>query len=226
MAVTELLLAAGSKVLDIQKNNGFAPLHFAAQHGHAPVMKLLIAARCCVDLQQKTGATAVFLAASQGHEAVTKLLIEARCNVDLPTKISCTPLHSAAQGGYASVTKQLIAARCKIDFQNKNGSTAIHAAAESGHASVTEQLEALTDGWQHGLLGQLQNLDTHLVPNMWIPEMQLLILLGLFEAMRYLPNHPGFSLSGARGPPRPNASDDQHAPGRRALHRGGHGCIT
>ena len=88
-----------------------------------------------------------------------------------------------------------------------------------------QNMAALTDGRQHGLLGQLQNLDTRLVPNMWIPEMQLLILLGLFEAMRYLPNHPGFSLSGARGPPRPNASDDQHAPGRRALHRGGHGCI-
>ena len=44
-------------------------------------------------------------------------------------------------------------------------------------------MTALTDGWQQGMLGQLQNLDTRLVPNLWIPEMQLLILLGLFEAM-------------------------------------------
>ena len=58
------------------------------------------------------------------------------------------------------------------------------------------------------MLGQLQNLDTRLVPNVWIPEMQLLILLGLFEAMRYLPNRSGFSIRGARDPPRPKAPDD------------------
>jgi len=81
----------GQASVNYQNENGYSPLHKAAEKGHTLVTQQLIAARCNVDLQtggsgvdkKKGRATPLIIAAQHGHAAITKQLIAARCNVDL-----------------------------------------------------------------------------------------------------------------------------------------------
>jgi hypothetical protein len=96
---------------------GHTPLFKAAQHGHAPDVEQLIAARCNVDLANDDGQTPLYAAAQHGHAPIVEQLIAARCNVDLPkTDDGQTPLYAAADKGHARVVEQLIAARCSVDL--------------------------------------------------------------------------------------------------------------
>jgi hypothetical protein len=45
--------------VDLQSNDGCAPLHWTAEYGHASVMEQLNAARCNVNLQKKDGHTTI-----------------------------------------------------------------------------------------------------------------------------------------------------------------------
>ena len=80
---------------NFQAENGYTPLHFAAQKGHASVTTQLLEARCNVNLQLKDGCTPLHLAAEFGHEAVTKQLLAAHCNVDLQNNNGFTAVQTA-----------------------------------------------------------------------------------------------------------------------------------
>jgi ankyrin repeat protein len=77
--------------INYQNENGYSPLHKAADKGHTLVTQQLIAAHCNIDLQtgcsgedeKNGGATPLLIAAQHGHGGIAKQLIAARCNVDL-----------------------------------------------------------------------------------------------------------------------------------------------
>ena len=82
----------------------------ASANGHAPVVKLLLAAGAAVDQTDDDGRTAVFLASLFGVVAVVAMLIAAGANVDLAMKNGATPLYVACEEGHLDVVALLVCA--------------------------------------------------------------------------------------------------------------------
>ena len=95
-SVLELLVSAGANV-QLQQQHGLTALHAAAQHGNAPVVRMMLAADAQVDARhQPSGLTALMLAAQHGHAAVVKLLLEAGADRRLQDKAGDTAMVMAA----------------------------------------------------------------------------------------------------------------------------------
>ncbi len=103
-SVAKQLIAARCNV-ELQAENGWTPLHIAAQEGHAAVTEELLAARCNVDLQADDGATPLHVASANGQAAITKQLLAVRCNVDFQDKDGGTALQAAEWHGYSEIAK-------------------------------------------------------------------------------------------------------------------------
>jgi ankyrin repeat protein len=56
---------------------GWAPLHYAATHGHLKVMNLLLENHAYIDAASPNGTTPLMMAAHYGTPAAVKLLLEA-----------------------------------------------------------------------------------------------------------------------------------------------------
>ena len=76
------LLDAGAGK-DLADNDGWTPLHIAAQNGHDTVVRALLDAGADKDLATNDGATSLFIAAQKGHDASC-----ARCSTPAPTRTS------------------------------------------------------------------------------------------------------------------------------------------
>jgi ankyrin repeat protein len=112
----------------------------ASANGHAPVVKLLLAAGAAVDQTDDDGRTAVFLASLFGVVAVVAMLIAAGANVDLAMKNGATPLYVACQNGHADVARLLLVHKASVDLAMKNGATPLFTACEEGHLDVVALL--------------------------------------------------------------------------------------
>lgn len=73
MELCQQLIAKGA---DVNKP-GWAPLHYAATHGHLPVMALLLDNNAYIDAASPNGTTPLMMAAHYGTPAAVKLLLEA-----------------------------------------------------------------------------------------------------------------------------------------------------
>jgi ankyrin repeat protein len=82
-------LAAGT---DVSAEDGFTPLHFAAQQGHKEVVELLIGKGADVNLKRRGGKTPLHLAAQNGHKDVTELLIAKGADVNAKDDYGSTSL--------------------------------------------------------------------------------------------------------------------------------------
>ena len=74
--LTELCLKLIAKGADVNKP-GWAPLHYAATHGHLDVMNLLLEHHAYIDAESPNGTTPLMMAASYGTPAAVKLLLDA-----------------------------------------------------------------------------------------------------------------------------------------------------
>lgn len=63
------------KGADVNKT-GWTPLHYAATHGHLPVIELLLEHHAYIDAQSPNGTTPLMMAAHYGTPAAVKLLLE------------------------------------------------------------------------------------------------------------------------------------------------------
>lgn len=74
--LTELCQQLIAKGADVNKP-GWAPLHYAATHGHLAVMTLLLDNDAYIDAASPNGSTPLMMAAHYGTPAAVKLLLEA-----------------------------------------------------------------------------------------------------------------------------------------------------
>jgi ankyrin repeat protein len=110
----EILLRAGANP-NVQQQNGWTPLIFAAKAGqpkireaeYAGIVQALLAHGVKVDVQQEDGWTALMEAAHEGRAEIVRILLEAGANPDLKNADGETARTLAAKADRADVLRLL-----------------------------------------------------------------------------------------------------------------------
>ncbi|EHK51017.1 hypothetical protein TRIATDRAFT_186587, partial [Trichoderma atroviride IMI 206040] len=113
---------------------GYTPLHYAAQHGHADTVNLLLENGASANLSRQNVASPLQIAAELGHTAVIRLLLKyddctTGDNVDKSLRL-------AAAEGYVQSAKALLDKTTATDPVDSEGNTALHLASRHGHAEL------------------------------------------------------------------------------------------
>ncbi len=87
--------------------DGFTPLHRAAQEGHKELAELLLAKGADVNAKTTDGATPLHRAAHYGHQQLAELLLAKGADVNAKSIDGVTPVHVAAQQGYKELVELL-----------------------------------------------------------------------------------------------------------------------
>ena len=94
LALCQLLIKKGA---DVNKP-GWAPLHYAATHGHLEVMHLLLEENAYIDAASPNGTTPLMMAAHYSTELAVKLLLDAGADPMLKNDQGLTALDFAHRG--------------------------------------------------------------------------------------------------------------------------------
>jgi ankyrin repeat protein len=142
-----LLLARGARQ-ELQNEDGWSALHYAAWKGRVGVVEQLCAApgaATAVSLRDKHGRTPLIIAVVHGggSERLVAALLEADpvgATINSQNDNGSTALSAASYRGHADAVRLLLARGARQELQTDNGDTALHLAAHKGHAGVVEQL--------------------------------------------------------------------------------------
>lgn len=105
LEICQQLIARGA---DVNKP-GWAPLHYAATHGHLAVMNVLLDHHAYIDAASPNGTTPLMMAARYGTPAAVKLLLEAGADPLLKNDPGLSAI-DFAQGANRHDSAELIAA--------------------------------------------------------------------------------------------------------------------
>jgi ankyrin repeat protein len=102
---------------------GRTPLHYAAAHGPADQVSVLIAAGISVAATDKQGFTPLHFACQQYRDEVVQVLLEAGASVDARDAWGNTPLFRAVfnANGDPTIVRRLVEAGADPDLTNKSG---------------------------------------------------------------------------------------------------------
>lgn len=128
---------------DIKPINEQTLLHYTAERGDIPLVRLLIATeKVDLDAGDKYCQTPLSVAAQNGHKAVVKLLLATgHVNKNSKDINNQTPLSLAAFNGHEAVVKLLLATgRVDLDSKDNDGHTPLSLAARNGHEAVVNLL--------------------------------------------------------------------------------------
>lgn len=140
----ELVLDQHSKLLvNIDPQNGWSNLHYAAYHGHYEMCKLLI--NRGHDAQDVSlthdRCTALHLAAQQNHERALHYLAQhLERSIDWPNAEFQTPLMVAVAHGNDPIVNLLLDFGADVEQGDESGTRPLHMAAARGHVKVLRTL--------------------------------------------------------------------------------------
>ena len=98
------------------QGDGMTALHWAAQHGDANEVRLLLGAGAKVEAKTRNGAyTPIHLAARNGRAAAVRALIKANANASAMTSTGAFPIHFAAGIGDTATIDALLEAKANIN---------------------------------------------------------------------------------------------------------------
>jgi uncharacterized protein len=95
--LTDVVRQLVEKGADVNKP-GWAPLHYAATHGHLDIMALLLENHAYIDASSPNGSTPLMMAALYGTPSAVKLLLEAGADPDLKNTQGLTAIDFAQRG--------------------------------------------------------------------------------------------------------------------------------
>ena len=121
-------------------DNGWTPLHWAAQEGHVDVVRVLLERGANPNAKDEYGDTPLHNAAQKGHVEIVKLLLERGANPNAKNNYGWTPLHRAAQEGYFNIVELLLERGANPNAKNNDGRTPLHIAAQKGHVEIVKLL--------------------------------------------------------------------------------------
>ncbi|KAL8569625.1 hypothetical protein ACOMHN_057192 [Nucella lapillus] len=113
------LLQAFPKMAESTDENGWTPLHIAADGGEVGLIRRLTSSGGeNLDVETPTGYTPTHLAARNGHSAAIKILNALGASVDCTTVDKQTPLHLAAATGQVECVKCLVASGADVTVED------------------------------------------------------------------------------------------------------------
>ncbi|KAK5114858.1 hypothetical protein LTR62_002015 [Meristemomyces frigidus] len=117
---------------------GYSPLHFAALHGHQPMVERLLALKVpWKATTKKTEETALHIAAAAGHTGTALALVAHKdANVTVEDADDQQPVHHAVRKGDARLLATLLQHGAKLKDANEYGWKPIHLAAAYGHVNL------------------------------------------------------------------------------------------
>lgn len=135
-AVKALLKDAAD--VNAAQGDGMTALHWAAMHGDAELVQMLIVAGANVKAVTRLGAyTPLFLAARQGKAGVVPVLVTAGADPKQATATGTTPLMVAAASGSPATVTALLDAGVDVNaVENVRGLTALMFAASANRHEV------------------------------------------------------------------------------------------
>ncbi|XP_059056513.1 histone-lysine N-methyltransferase EHMT2 [Achroia grisella] len=138
-AVARVLLAAPGISVDARDAGGWTPLVWAAEHAHAPLVRLLLEAGADAATTDAEGNAAVHWCALGGHQdALLRLLSAAPLALDVGNAHGDTPLHVACRQGHYACVVILLAHGARTDIANSAGEVAATVCADDKcEAAVT-----------------------------------------------------------------------------------------
>jgi len=141
----KLLIKANPEGLNTQDQQGWTPLHYAAEKGNFPNVLLLLDSGADSSIVNNDGRTPLHYAAgnrSYQTQAVAKLLIENNPEiVEIKGNHGKLPLHLAAEkGGMSTVAILLKANKESMNAQDGKGMTPLHYAIQNGNVTNTALL--------------------------------------------------------------------------------------
>ena len=139
--IVNFILHARNKAIHDRDINGWYPLHFAAKHGHAPLVEYLLKRKGIqVDCRTKFGQTPLHLACRfSGNKEVVRLLLDHDANIEaLDNGVYGyqTPLLFACEGGHSVPVGILLRRGANYLHQNNIGETGAHIAKKYKHSTV------------------------------------------------------------------------------------------
>ncbi|KAL8721991.1 MAG: hypothetical protein Q9225_001426 [Loekoesia sp. 1 TL-2023] len=136
--VVELLLQ--HKAVYCADNEGFMPLHLAAQYGHNQIVSLFLDQGHSIDARNEWGSTPLHRAVRNSKVDTVQLLLHRGADPTVHDTYGCTPLHIAARRGNLDIVRRLIANGCDINAKTKDGSTPLRNTIESASDELIEYL--------------------------------------------------------------------------------------
>ena len=117
------------------------PLHWAAGHGHADVVKLLVGAGAQLEATEEGARTALHYAAQRGHAPVVAELLSLGANPEARSARQVTALQMAASGGHTEAVARLAASGADLEASHDEPKlTALAAACALGHLEAALEL--------------------------------------------------------------------------------------
>ena len=102
--------------VNVAQGDGMTALHWAAQHGNASEVRLLLGAGAKVEAATRNGAyTPMHLAARNGNAAAVRALVLGKANASAMTATGAFPIHFAAGIGDTATIDALLDAKANIN---------------------------------------------------------------------------------------------------------------
>ncbi len=120
------------------RNNydGLTALMWAARHGHADVVEVLMKHGADVNAKNNDGWTALMHSALNDEAEAAEVLLAHGANVNVKDNNGTTALMSAAQEGKTEVVEALLKHGADVNVKNNNGKTALMFAEEGRHREI------------------------------------------------------------------------------------------
>lgn len=109
------LLSLNTKQLNAKDETQTTPLHWAAYHGHLPVVHCLVSCGAVLEARNKDGQTPLHWAAMGGHQLVFHLLCAAGADMRAADAHGYNAAHLAIQYGFPSLAYYAFNHGVKVD---------------------------------------------------------------------------------------------------------------
>ena len=126
--------------LNVLDWEGCPPLHQAARHGQAAIVKVLCNAGADMSLSCRRHGHNLDIAITRGYVDVVKTLVEAGADLYTKSAFSETYLHQAVRRGFLELTQYITDQGIEVDGKTNKGRTPLHLAVIEGQEEIVKFL--------------------------------------------------------------------------------------